>query len=134
MIMETKIRRSTSYAAMRLLLTLAVVLLGLPGISSAFTCPRMTPAEVHNESCSHCPNEEPEESCPVSECLLICPYTVEKTAVLNAEGLADAFTLSVQPYALLVPPPVPIAANHIAHLTGDFDAGQLYLINRVLLI
>ena len=132
MITETKTRRRTSYRAMRFLLTLAVVLLGLPGISSAFTCPLMTP--VQSGSCSHCPEEKSDKSCPASECLLICPYTVEKTAVLNAEGLTDTFTLSVQPDTLLVPPDVPDVSDHVARLTGDFDSRPLYLLNRVLLI
>ena len=131
---ETKTRRSTSYGAMRLFLTLAVVLLGLPGISSAFTCPLMIPAEVQGGSCSRCPEEKPENSCPASECLLICPYTVEKTAVLNAEGLTDTFTFSVQPDTLLLPPNVSDVVGHMAGLTGDFDSSPLYLLNRVFLI
>ena len=134
MITETKTRRSTSYRAMRLLLTLAVVLLGLPGISNAFTCPLMTPAEVQSGSCSHCSEEKPQNSCPASECLLIGPYTVENTAVLNAEGLTDTFTLPVQPDTLLLPPDVSDVVGHMARRTGDFDSPPLYLLNCVLLI
>lgn len=121
---------------MRLLLTLtiAVVLLGLPGISSAFSCPPMTPAEVQNEPCSHCPDDKQEESCPVSACLLICPYTVEKSAVLGREGLTDTVMSPVQLSSGIVYPPLSDALVAVARFTRDFDLRPLYLLNRVLLI
>jgi hypothetical protein len=133
---ETKNRRSTSISVMRSLLTftVAVVLLGLPGFSNAFTCPLMTSAEVQNEPCSHCSGEKPEDSCPVSQCLLICPYTAEKAAILIGEGLTGGFTLPAQLSTVLVHPHLADAAGSVTSLTKDFDSGRLYLLNRVLLI
>ena len=137
MITETKTRRATSYSIMRTLLTftVAALLLGLPGISNAFSCPLMTPADVQAESCSHCPADKQQRpnSCPVSACILICPYTVERTYDLASEGLANA----------LVPPVKPFAFVHLSFsdehslsvaLTREVDSGPLYLFNRVLLI
>ena len=136
MMTETKTRRSTSYPVMRFLLTftVAVVLLGLPGISSAFSCPLMTPAEVQSEPCSHCPDDKQDGSCPVSACLLICPYTVEKSAVLASEGLTDTVMSRVQLSFGIVQPPLSDALVAVVRLTRDFDSRPLYLLNRVLLI
>src|SRR5688572_11283624 len=133
---ESKNRCGTSISVMRLLLTftVAVLLLGLPSISSAFTCPLMTSAEDQNQPCSHCPGEKPEESCPVSQALVICPYTVERAAVLTGEGLMAGFTLPAQLSTVFVHPRLAGAAASVASLTKDFDAGPLYLLNRVLLI
>src|SRR5215217_3444829 len=127
---ETKTRRSTSHSVMRLLLTfaVAVLLLGLPGISTAFTCPLMRPAEVQNDSCSHCPNDKQEESCPASACLLICPYTVEKTAVVTGEGLTDTAIPLVELSRGLVHPPLLDAPVPVLPLTEEFDSGPLYLV------
>lgn len=128
--------RGTSVSMMRSVLTFAaaIMLLGLPGISNAFPCPLVIPAEVQNEPCSHCPGKKQQESCPVSECLLICPYTVEKAAVITNEGFTDAVVSAVQPFPAPVQPPMLGVGVGSAHLTRDFDSVPLYLLNRVLLI
>ena len=120
---------------MRALLTftVAALLLGVPGISSAFSCPLMTPASVQTEPCSHCPAEKQQKSCPVSACILICPYTVEKTSDLTSEGLPNALRPPVQPSILVLPSFSDAHALSVA-LTREADSGPLYLFNRVLLI
>ena len=116
-----------------LTLTIAVVLLGFPGISSAFSCPLMPSADVQNEPCSHCPADKQQESCLASTCLLICPYTVERTYDLASEGLTDALVPPVQPYAYVHPSFSDALALSVA-LTREADSGPLYLFNCVLLI
>jgi hypothetical protein len=135
MMIETKTRRATSYTVMRSLLTftVAVLLLGLPGISSAFSCPRMTPASVQTEPCSHCPTNKQQKSCPISACILICPYTVEKTSDLASDAPTNALIPPVQPSTLVLPS-FPDAHAFSAALTREADSGPLYLFNRVLLI
>jgi hypothetical protein len=128
--------QQTSNLSMRPLLALAiaVTLLGVPGTSNAFTCSLMPAADVQNEPCSHCPSDKQQESCPLSACVLICPYTVETTAVLAGEGLPDAHMLPVQLSSVLIHPPVSDTAIPVGGLTDSFDSGPLYLLNRVLLI
>lgn len=113
--------------------TIAVVLLGLPGISSAFSCLLMAPANSQNEPCLHCPADKQQKSCPASACLLICPYIVEKTANVSGEGLKEALILPVEPFALVHPSHSDEHSLSVA-LTREADSGPLYLFNRVLLI
>lgn len=134
---ETKTRGATSYLVMRALFTFTItaLLFGLPGISSAFSCPLMTSADVQSESCSHCPADKQHRpnSCPVSACILICPYTVEKTSDLAIKVLTNALIPAVQPSTLIHPSFSEAHALSVA-LTREADSGPLYLFNRVLLI
>ncbi len=125
----------TSNTAMRLLLKLAVavLLLSLPTVSSAFDCPLMTATAAHAEPCSDCPAEE-EESCPLSDCLLICPYTVEKTAVWTGEKLTSSFIPQAERSSALIIRLFPDAHLFSMSAPRDFHSGPFYLINRALLI
>jgi hypothetical protein len=122
---------------MRALLTftVAALLLGLPGISSAFSCLLVTPADVQTDPCSHCPPDKQHRpnSCPVSACILICPYTVEKTFDLANEGMTNALIPPIKPSTLVHPSLSDTHAFSVA-LTRAADSGPLYLFNCVLLI
>jgi len=114
---------------MRLLF--AIIALSVYGISAGtvFACPFMTAAATHEEACSDCPKEE---SCPPEACILLCPYTVENTAVITSEDhhvpyvpvVASVFAASSLTRVHLLPR---------AH-TREIDSSALYLRNRVLLI
>jgi len=132
----TKMLRSTSISIMRFLLTfaVAVILLGLPGVSVAFACPFMMTATAEETPCSHCPGEK-EESCPRSACLHICPYSVEKTAVVAEEAIPPPAVLpEVARSSILIAPPLVDRSRILTPAARDSDAHPLYLLNRVLLI
>jgi hypothetical protein len=134
---ETKTHRSTSNPMMRgvVIFTTVAMLLGLPGTSSAFTWPLMLAASAQNNERSHCPGEKQhDDSCPHSACFLICPYTVEKTAVLNGEGVVLAFILEGQPSSALIRYPLSDASLLAMGPQYAPDSAALYLRNRVLLI
>lgn len=120
---------------MGLLLKLAVIAMlpGVPGVSSAFLCPLMTTSADHEEPCSDCPAQE-EESCPLSDCLLICPYAVEKTAVWTGENVTSSFIPHAERSSALNIRWSPDAHPLLTSPPRDFDSGPLYLLNRVLLI
>ncbi len=120
---------------MRQLLRLAIaaIVLGLPGVSRSFACPLMTTADAHEEPCSDCPDEG-EESCPRSECLVICPYTVEKTAVWTGGNLASSVIPQVERSSALIVRSLPDPHLFLKSTPREFDSAPLYLVNRVLLI
>jgi hypothetical protein len=131
-----KMVQSTSNRTMRYFLRCAVaaMVVSLPGVSSAFTCPLMPAAEARNEACSPCPEEKQQESCPRSACLLVCPYTLERTAVLNGEGLTVGFVLDAQFFSAVLRPRLSDARVQMAGAQEPFATPTLYLLNRVLLI
>ena len=120
---------------MRFLLTfaVAVVLLGLPGVSGAFDCPLPMTAGAEEAPCSHCPDEK-KESCPRSACPLICPYTVEKTAMLAAGGPPVAFVPDVDRNFVPITPVFAERAITSGLPARDSKVPPLYLLNRVFLI
>lgn len=114
---------------MRLLLAvIALTVYALIAAGTVFACPFMTAAQSHEEPCSDCPKEE---RCPPEVCVLICPYTVETTAVVTTEE-HHAFAVPAAAPALQLPS---VTRVHVpqAH-TRELDSGALYLRNRVLLI
>jgi hypothetical protein len=122
-----KMHRRTSKITMRLLFAaIALTVYGLTA-GTAFACPFLM-AATHEEPCSDCPTEE---RCPPEACVLVCPYTVETTAIVTTDEHHAAFVPVVAP-ALQLPP---LTRVHVpqAH-TREFDSGDLYLRNRVLLI
>jgi hypothetical protein len=118
----------TSKITMRLLL--AAIALTVYGVTAgvAFACPFMTAAPSHEEPCSDCPKEE---SCPPEACLLLCPYTAEKTAAVKT----DEDDVPVVPVVAIAFRPSLAGVDVVRQAqTREFDSGALYLRNRVLLI
>ena len=112
---------------MRVLITvIARAVLGISAASTAFACPFMTAAPAHEGPCSECPKEE---SCPPETCLLLCPYTVETTAIVSIDehhvGFLPAVVSTLQFPALTRVQVVRRAP------TREIDSGALYLRNRV---
>jgi hypothetical protein len=104
-------RQRTSNIPMRLFVTaLAVLLYGMTACGPAFACPRMSAAPGHEEPCSDCPKEE---KCPREACMLLCPYTVEKTAVVTPEN-HDVPVLPAVAFAPQLPSPAH-ALSYLGH-------------------
>lgn len=122
---------TASKQSMRSFLTLAfaVLLFGLPSLSSQ-ACPFVTASAGHEKPCSHCPKEN--KRCPVSTCLLGCPYEAGKTAVVVTGGASDA-PLLAGPYTVTVPL-LALQRASIPSAPQRLDPRRLYLLNRVLLI
>ena len=130
-----KMCQSTSNSMMTQLLRLAIaaIVLGLPGVSSSFACPLMTTSAAQQEPCPDCPVEE-EESCPRSECLLICPYADEKTAVWTGGNLTSSVIPQVERSSALIVRSLPDPHLVQTSTPREVASAPLYLVNRVLLI
>ena len=123
-------RERTSNIPMRLFVTvLALLLYGMTAGGPAFACPLMSAAPAHEEPCSDCPKEE---KCPPEACMVLCPYTVEKTAVVTPESHDVPVLTAV---ALLLPIPSLTRKEAVRQApTRELDSGELYLRNCVFLI
>ena len=127
---RTKWSGPTSKIMMRVLVAvIAIAVLGLTATGTAFACPFMTAPPPHEEPCSECPKQE---SCPPEACLLLCPYTVERTAIVSIDEHYVPFL------------PAVVSTLHFPALTRvqvvrraptrELGSGELYLRNCVFLI
>jgi hypothetical protein len=108
----------------------AVTMLGLPGIGSAFTCPLVKTVEAPEKHCENCPRQK-DEPCPPPDCLLVCPYTLEITAVSSRESLDRSVNIGLDPGLSVILPFVWWPAFSSSP-RANFHTAPLYLLYRVL--
>lgn len=116
-----------------LTLTITVLLLALPGVSSSFGCALMPTDSALEEPCSKCPVDK-KQSCPDAGCVLLCPYTIERTASMMGGSVTDELVPQFEQGFGLILRMAPEPSRFVSILPSGSDPGSLYLINCVFLI
>jgi hypothetical protein len=111
---------------------IAVTILGLPGIGSAFTCPLVKTVQASEKHCVNCPGEK-DAPCPApaSDCLLLCPYTAERTAVTSRESFDRPVNTGLDRDLSVI---LPLAGRpaFASPFPLNVHSAPLFLLNRVL--